>query len=121
MRSYCYYDEIHRRIVFRAEYTIDEIMKNEEEEEMIALRRGQCFYNERNGEYVYIADMHPGFHDNIIYCYVQEMDEEGEYTRISDSLYTRQEIAHMEFKQQESEEYMQILKEELHEQIRKTE
>lgn len=81
---------------------------------MIALRRGQCFYNERNGEYVYIADMHPGFHDNIIYCYVQEMDDDGEYTRISDSLYTRQEISHMEFKQQESEEYMQILKEELH-------
>lgn len=27
-----------------------------EEKEMIALRRGQCFYNEKNGEYVYIAE-----------------------------------------------------------------
>lgn len=81
---------------------------------MIALRRGQCFYNEKNGEYVYIAEMRAGFHDNIIYCYVLEMDESGEFNKISDSLYTRQEIQKMEFKCQESESYMQQLREEIY-------
>lgn len=81
---------------------------------MIALRRGQCFYDNKNNEYVYIADMNPGFHDNIIYCLVKGMNEDGEYEQITDSLYTRQEIQRMEFKYQESEEYMQLLRRELH-------
>lgn len=82
---------------------------------MIALRRGQCFYEHKNNEYIYIADMNPGFHDNIIYCFVKGMNEDGEYEQITDSLYTRQEIQRMEFKYQESEEYMQLLRRELHE------
>ena len=85
---------------------------------MIALRRGQCFRNEKNGEYVYIAEMKAGFHDNIIYCYVMEMDEKGEFNKVSDSLYTRQEIQHMKFMYQETEEYMEGLRRWIHDKNR---
>lgn len=85
---------------------------------MIALRRGQCFYNQKDGEYVYIAEMKPGFHDNIIYCYVMEMDDDGEFNKISDSLFTRQEIQYMEFKCQETEEYMESLRRKVHDKNR---
>ena len=86
-----------------------------EEQEMIVLRRGQCFYDEKHQRFVTIAEKvtdKPYFSTNHIICFTHKADD------IGIEWLNRGDILNMEFIQQESESYMKILEEEIHDKNR---
>lgn len=115
MRSRCYYDEVNRKIVYKAEYTLEELMEEikVKEDQKMLLRKGQCFYDEKHQRFVTIAEKpsdRPYFDTNHIICFTHKVEVEG----IEIEWLNRADILNMEFIQQESESYMKILEEEIH-------